>query len=197
MKKQFFSLIAAGISIGFVACNNSGDTTATTDSTTMNTTTANTSTSTNNYSAMADTVERNSQSGYYLNPKTGKPLTLKVDRSSGKFTDATTGEPVWRYVDNRTWWVYGGDRWDTMGAAKMQGNNLMYRDANGNWVNYEKRWKEMDDSMHPTMDKMNDSGSMENMKMSDGGNKMKDENMKVKVSDDGKKIKIKKQDRKD
>src|SRR5688500_14144665 len=104
-KNKIFGLLAAaGIVLGFTACNNSSDGTATND--TVNTTldpTAGTATTTTDYAAFADSIERNSQSGYYLNPKTGKKMNLKVDRTSGTITDASSGEPVWRYVDNRNW----------------------------------------------------------------------------------------------
>jgi hypothetical protein len=187
MKKRNFSLATACIALAFAACNNSSETTSSADSTTTNATT-----STSDYSAMADTVERNSQSGYYLNPKTGKPLHLKVDRTTGKISD-DAGQPITRYVDNRTWWVYGGDRWDTIGSARMQGDNLLYRDESGNWVEYDKRWSD-DESMNTMSDSSNmQSSGDNNTKVRDNGNKVKDDNTKVKVADDGNKVKVKKE----
>src|SRR5689334_22505847 len=109
-KNKLVSLVMAGVAFGFVACNNSSDTAAT-DADSANNTTANAgdtssmpntaaNTSTNDYSAFADSVERNSQAGYYLNARTGKKQRLKVDRSTGVVTDEQSGEPVWHYVDN-------------------------------------------------------------------------------------------------
>src|SRR5215213_5974245 len=99
-KNKFFGFLAAGIVLGFTACNNSSDGTAANDSsnTTLDssniTANAGSATTTTDYAAFADSVERNSQSGYYLNPKTGKKLNLKVNRTSGAVTDASSGEPV-------------------------------------------------------------------------------------------------------
>src|SRR4051812_19690313 len=114
MKKNLLGLVVVtGMAFSFTACNNSSDNTGAADSTGTNTTTtaeaAGANTSTNDYSAFADSVEKNSQAGYYLNAKTGKPQRLKVDRTTGSVTDEQSGEPVWRYVDNRNWWVYGLD----------------------------------------------------------------------------------------
>ena len=133
MKKQFLSMaIIAGLAFGVVACSNNANESASSDSaSTTNTTTATnteaSTTSTGDYAAMADSVERNSQQGYYLNPKTGKPYgNLKVDRSTGRVT-TEAGEPVWRYVDNRNWWVYGYDdnSWQQVGEAHMEGDRLI------------------------------------------------------------------------
>jgi hypothetical protein len=131
--------------------------------------------STGNYAAMADSVEKNSEQGYYLNPKTGKPYgKLKVDRSTGRVT-TEAGEPVWRYVDNRSWWVYGyGDSsWNQVGQAQMQGDKLMYKGDNDKWVDYNTRWSKDDEE------------NMKKWKESDNGNKVKA------VTEDGDKIKVK------
>ncbi|HJW18242.1 MAG TPA: hypothetical protein VJ499_14020, partial [Flavisolibacter sp.] len=64
MKKLIFSLITF-LSLGFMACNNDSTTSETTDSTTTTTSTtdATTTTSSSDYSAMADTFQRNSDAG--------------------------------------------------------------------------------------------------------------------------------------
>ena len=151
-KNKIFGLLAAAaIVLGFTACNNSSDGTATNDTsnTTVDTSsTAGTASTTTDYAAFADSVERNSQSGYYLNPRTGKKLNLKVDRTSGAISDAESGEPVWRYVDNRNWWVYGLDddyTWDAMGEAQMKADRLTYRSEDDKWVDYDVRWKSQDE----------------------------------------------------
>ena len=163
MKKTFFSLLAAATVVGFVACNNSsdgttaGDTTTTTGDTTTAATNAN---STNDYSAFADDIEKNSASGRYLNPKTGKAMKLKVDRSTGVVTDAETNEPVWRYVDNTNWWVYGLDDdyyWEKLGEAKMESNKLVYKDSGDKWVDYDVIYKNEDEGLSKTW-KTNSNG---------------------------------------
>ncbi|HYO22876.1 MAG TPA: hypothetical protein VER36_10755 [Flavisolibacter sp.] len=135
MKQRFFSFCAAAVLVGLTACSNDGGSSATNDSaaTTGDTATTGasaptTTTSEGSYAALADSVERNSQQGYYINPKTGKAYSsLKVDRSTGRITDET-GEPVWRYVDRRSWWVYGDNdmndtigNWGQVGTAKQEG----------------------------------------------------------------------------
>ena len=184
MKNSVLSLFVAGVALSFAACNNSADESATNDST-VTTTSTTTVSSTNNYAARADSVNVNVSAGNYLNPRTGKAYTkLNVDQSTGKITDES-GQPVRRYVDRRTWWVYDADRWDTIGSAQWKNNQLWYRSDNGDWVEYDKRWT--DDNM--TTDTSSTSGDV---KVSDNGNKVKDDNMKVKVSDGGNKIKVKK-----
>lgn len=202
MKKYFFSgLAVTAIALGFTACSNSANDTANNDSaaTTATTTETTTATSSGSYAAMADSVERNSQQGYYLNPKTGKPYSkLTVDRSSGRITDEA-GEPVWRYVDNRTWWVYGGNDWNKVGEAQMQKDKLMYKDDNGKWQNYNTVWGKADEDSI-TKWKVSDGGNKVKMETSDGsklkvkedeeGNtKIKTEDQKVKVDANGKVIK--------
>lgn len=178
MKKQFFSLAAiTALALGFTSCSNGANDTATTDSTTTTTTTTGTETtmasSTGNYAAMADSVEKNSEQGYYLNPKTGKAYgKLTVDRSTGRVT-TEAGEPVWRYVDRRNWWVYGGNDWSQEGEAKMEGDKLMYKGDGDKWVDYDTRWMKEDEE------------NMKKWKESDAGNKQK------MVTEDGDKIKVK------
>lgn len=179
MKKQLLGLAAITVlALGFTSCSNGANDTATTDSsTTTTTTTTGTETtmasSTGNYAAMADSVEKNSEQGYYLNPKTGKSYgKLKVDRSSGRVT-TEAGEPVWRYVDRRNWWVYGGNDWNQVGEAKMQDDKLMYKGDGDQWVDYDTKWKQEDED------------NLKKWKESDGGDKQK------MVTEDGDKIKVK------
>jgi hypothetical protein len=189
-KTKVFSLLAGTLAIGFVACNNDSDSTATTDSTivTDTTTTATTTTTTTgSYAAMADSARINSEAGYYLNPRTGKSIKINVDPQTGVRTNAETGEPVWRYVDKRTWWVYGGDNWDTIGSARMEGDRLVYRTDNDKWESYDKRWKADDEKMQKSWkEKYGDT----KIKVSkDGDIKIKDESGKVKYDADDNKIK--------
>ena len=155
MKYRIFSLAAASIVFGFIACNNNGNGTSSADSSATNTTTT-TATSSNNYAARADSFRVNSQAGNYLNPRTGKPYRLNMDQKSGSVTDES-GRPVKRYVDKRTWWVYDATSGDTLGSARMENGNLRYRDNNGEWQPYDKRWTDDTTSM--------DNGSMNNSSM--------------------------------
>ncbi len=208
MKRRFLSLCAATIAVGFTACTNSGtssatgDSSSTTTSTTMNaapsTTTPTTSTSSSSYAAMADTVESNSTKGYYLNPKTGKPYkSLKVDRTTGSVMD-DAGEPVWRYVDNRDWEVYGDDNmedtmttWKQVGKAKMDKDKLMYQGDGDKWSDYNGRWK-TDDESYIKKHKVSDNGMKEKIVTQDGDKiKMKtDEEGNTKIKVNGEKTKM-------
>ena len=163
MKTKIFSLVAATITLGFVACNNESESTASTDSTTNSTTTEST-TSTGNYAAQADSFKANSEAGYYLDARTGKPIRIKVDASTGARINEETNEPVDYYVDKRTWWVYGDDSWDTIGTARMEGSELRYQDDNDKWVTFDQKWK---------------------MKQDDDEAKAKSEDTKIKVEKDG------------
>ena len=186
-KTKFFSLFAATLSLGFVACNNDGDNTATTDTTT--TTTENTATTINtttDYAALADTFQMGSNEGRYIDPRTGKSIRISVDPSTGVRTNVETGEPVWRYIDTRTWWVYGGDTWDAQGEAKKDGDKIMYKGDNDAWVTYEQRWP--DDEKMKT-DWKTKSGDTKIKVSKDGDIKVKDENGKTKYDADDNKIK--------
>lgn len=180
MKRTFLGLAASAfLALGFVACDNAADDKDNADSLNQ-TTTQTTTTSEGTYAAMADTVERNSQSGYYLNPKTGKPYSrLTVDRSTGRITDEA-GEPVWRYVDNRNWWVYGydGSNWNNVGEAKMDNNSVKYKADGDNWVDYDTKWKKEDDEW-----KMKTEDTK--IKVDDDGMKIKTDDQKIKVDEDG------------
>jgi hypothetical protein len=192
-KTKFFSLLAAAIVFGFTACNNSSDGATAGDSTTKSgdtSATANTANSTNDYSAFAADIEKNSESGRYLNPKTGKPMKLKVDRTSGAVTDAETGEPVWRYVDNTNWWVYGLDDdyyWDKLGEARMESNKLVYKDSDNKWVDYDAMWNTEDQNLSKTW--KTKSGDLKIKFGKDGDIKVKDKTGTTKYDADDNKIK--------
>ncbi|GAA4742129.1 hypothetical protein [Flavisolibacter ginsenosidimutans] len=203
MKRRFLSFGAAAVILGLAACNNSGTTASTTDSSssTTNTTVSSgttTATSSGNYAAMADTVETNATKGYYLNPKTGKPYkSLKVDRSTGMITDET-GEPVWRYVDNRNWWVYGDndmndsvENWGQIGEAKMDNDKLTYKGNDDKWTDYDTRYKKEDEDLVKRW-KVSDHGMKTKMTTEDG-DKMKvktDEEGNTKIKMNGEKMKV-------
>jgi hypothetical protein len=193
MKKySIFNLVAALGLMAFVSCNDSSKTANTND--TSNTTTdntANTATSTSDNTAYADEIEKNSSQGRYVNPRTGKAYSkLTVNRTTGEITDENN-EPVWRYVDTQNWWVYGVDdadwTWEQMGEAKMDKDMLMYKDENGNWVSYDKRWKTSDENIGKSW--KSKSGDTKIKFGKDGDIKVKDESGKTKYDADDKKVK--------
>lgn len=197
MKKQFLSAaIIGGLAFGVVACSNDANDTAMNDTAASSTANVETTTATSSgaYAAMADSVERNSQQGYYLNPKTGQAYSnLKVDRSTGRVT-TEAGEPVWRYVDNRNWWVYSwdptADYWTQTGEARMQNNALQYKDNSDNWVDYDTRWKKDDGILEDEWKKETENAKVKVEE--DGDTKIKyEDGTKIKQDEDGTKIKTK------
>ena len=140
MKARIFSLVAATGILGLAACNSDGHNTTSTDSVTTTTSDVSTNSSTGNYAAQADSFKLNSEAGYYLDARTGKPIKINVDANTGARVNAETNEPVRYYVDKRTWWVYGDDSWDTIGSAQMEGQELRFRGDNDNWITYEEIW---------------------------------------------------------
>lgn len=199
MKTRILSLAAAALAVGMVACSGNGDNTNDNDSTATagasidesvntGTTAAN---STVDYAAMADSFSVGNNEGRYLDPQTGKPIRINVDPQTGRRVNAATGEPVWRYVDRRTWWVYGGDEWEPQGEARMQGNNLQYKGDNDAWITYDERWPN-DATEREGWEKKYADGSK--VEVQDNGNtKYKNEDIKVKTEKDGD-IKIKTED---
>lgn len=190
MKKvPFLSLFAAALSLGVVACNNDADNTTAADSVTTTENTATTTvTSTGDYAAQADSARINSEAGYYLDARTGKPIRITVDPQTGARTNAETGEPVWRYVDRRTWWVYGGDNWDTVGEARMENDRLEYKGDNDEWLTYDKRWQDDDARMAEEWKKKYGDTKVKVDK--DGDIKVKDESGDIKYDADDNKIKV-------
>ena len=183
MKTRIFSLVAATITLGLAACNNDGDNTASTDS--ITTTEVTTNTSSNDYAAQADSFKVNSEAGNYLDARTGKPIRISVDATTGARVNAETNEPVRYYVDKRTWWVYGDNNWDTIGSAQMEGNELRFRDDNDKWVSYDQKWK-IDESDAEAKLKTEDSKTKVEK---DGDTKTKTEDGKVKTDEEGVKVK--------
>jgi hypothetical protein len=187
MKKLIFSLITF-LSLGFIACNNDSTTSETTDSTTTTTTTttdASTTTSSSDYTAMADEFQRNSDAGKYMDVKTGKPIKISVDKTTGKKINLTTNEPVTRYiyVDNNDWWVYDWEG-SRLGRAKMDNNKVMFEDSvNKNWVDYDVKWKnDSDESKMKTDD-------IKVKTEKDGDIKIKTKDKVIKKDEDGTKVK--------
>ncbi|RYZ21687.1 MAG: hypothetical protein EOO16_12120 [Chitinophagaceae bacterium] len=204
MKKVQWLGLASFLAV-LTACNSGNDNNANGDSTAVTTTTTTTeNSSTGNYAALADSFRVNSEAGNYLDARTGKPIRIKYDATARRAVNAETNEPVWRYVDRRTWWVYGpeNDNWRQIGEARMDGSQLKYKSDNDAWVDYDTRWK-MDDErwmsdtayMNGSSDMNTGSGMNMNEKttgnsdgkpeVDDHGNKIKDNDIKVKASKDG------------
>ncbi len=197
-KTKFFSFLATALAVSVVACNDDADSTTTTTDTSTSTmetsttttdpnTTSTMNTKTSDYAALADTFRMNSEAGNYLDPRTGRAIKIGIDPQTGIRYNAKTEEPVWRYVDKRTWWVYGGDNWETLGEAKMQGDKIMYKGDGDKWMTYDDRWKMEDEKMMKDWKTKNGGTKIKISK--DGDIKVKDESGKVKYDADDKKIK--------
>lgn len=189
MKQRLLGLFVTAFSFGFVACNDEGgnntsassDTAASVDD---NNTAAASASSTGSYAAQADSFRVNSDAGAYVDARTGKKVRIKVDPETGARTNLETGEPVDYYVDTRTWWVYGDKNFDTIGSARMEGENLKFRDNNNKWVPFGDRWKLDDDG---DLKMKTDDVKMKVDK--DGDMKIKTEDGKIKSTEDGVKVK--------
>ena len=125
----------------------------------------------------------------------------------GVRTNAETGEPVWRYVDKRTWWVYGGTpdqpEWNSIGEARLQGSKIEFKDSNNAWVDYDRLYKDLDVKneeewkmkVGDTKIKVEKDGDMKvkspdgKYKVDEDGSKIKTDDRKIKTDDDGTKIK--------
>lgn len=188
MKQILMLPLAAALTLAMASCGNSnGDAaennmdTATSMSPAGPADEATTQTSTGSYAAQADSFRINSEAGNYLDARTGKSIRINVDPQTGRRTNAETGDPVWRYVDRRTWWVYGGDEtsWDTVGTARMEKEQLRYRTNNDQWESYDRRWKNEDDKLLSDWKTKVDKG--------DGDIKMKHDetDTKIKIDKDG------------
>src|SRR5579875_326802 len=188
MKIRHLGLLAIGSAVGLMACNSNSNGSASTDSTTSTTSTATTTqTSSRNYAAMADSFRTNSAAGNYLDPRSGKPFRLSIDTATGAVTDETTHQPIRRYVDKRTWWVYDTHTGDTIGTARMEKGTLRYRGENEQWMSYEERWHDTD-TMGTTGNGTNNDSSMSsaagnNNKMSGAGSSGSTGKMKIKTDD--------------
>ena len=182
MKKQIFSFIVV-LSAGLFACNSDGDTGATTDTTSTNVTTT-TNTSNADYAAMADEFQRNSEAGKYMDAKTGKPIKISVDKTTGKKLNTETNKPITRYiyVDNNDWWVYDWDG-NRLGRAKMENNKMLFEDSSTkSWVDYDAKWKAEDDELKMKTDDIK-------IKSEDGETKIKTDDKVIKTDEDGTKVK--------
>lgn len=192
-QNKLFTLMAALGLVALTSCSDNANTSDATDTTTNSNTAVdvNTNVTSNDYAAYADELETNSASGRYINPRTGKPYSkLTVNRNTGEVMDENN-EPVWRYVDSQNWWVYGLDdqdwTWRQMGEAKMDKDQLMYKDDNGNWISYDTKWKTSDENLGKSW--KTKSGDTKIKVDKDGDIKIKDENGKTKYDADDNKIK--------
>lgn len=189
-QNRIFTFLATLGIVALVSCNDTSETKAVNEDTTGTNTTAETNISTSDNSAYADEIEKNSAEGYYINPKTGKAYgKLSVNRNTGEISDVNN-EPVWRYVDKRTWWVYGVDddwNWIKLSEAKMDNDKLLYKDDSGNWVTYEKRWSVNDETLNKTW--KSKSGNAKIKFDKDGDIKYKDDSTRIKYDADDDKIK--------
>jgi hypothetical protein len=189
-KNKMFTVFTV---LGFAAllsCNNTSDATTGNEDTSSANGTVTNNTSTADNTAYADEIEKSSTEGYYLNPRTGKSYSkLNVNRNTGEISDQNN-EPVWRYVDKRNWWVYGVDddwNWIKLGEAKMDNDQLLYKDDQGSWVTYDKRWSSNDETL--TKSWKAKSGNAKIKFDKDGDVKYKDDSTRLKYDADDNKVK--------
>jgi len=185
-KTAIFSLLTGTVLFALVSCDNDATTSNNADSPTI--TTPTTEVSTTDWSAKADEMQTRSDAGKYMDVRTGKPVKLSMDRSTGKIMNSTNNEPVTRYVyvDNDDWWVMD---WEgkQLGKAKWEKDKMWY-DDNGNWIEYDMKWKDEDDKMKMDEDtKMKDDDSK--TKKDGDESKTKTGDKKIKTDKDGTKIK--------
>jgi hypothetical protein len=191
MKRNKIFTVMMGFGIAaFISCNNTSDATTVNDDSIGTNATAESTTSSNDNTAYADEIEKNSAQGNYINPKTGKSYgKLSVNRNTGEITNENN-EPVWRYVDKRTWWVYGVDvdwNWMKLGEAKMDNDQLLYKDDSGNWVSYEKRWPTNDETISKSWKAKSGNAKIKFDK--DGDIKYKDDSTRIIYDADDNKVK--------
>jgi|SRR5215204_120205 len=180
MKKQIFSLVTL-ISLGLAACNNDTKTAGEATDSTASTTETTTKTTSNDYAAMADEFQRNSDAGKYMDVKTGKPIKISVDKTTGKKINAETNEPVTRYVfvDNNDWWVYD-DAGTRLSRAKLENDKMLFEGNNNDWVEYDVKWKNDEDESKMKTDDIKVKTEK------DGDTKVKTDDKKIKTDKDGK-----------
>jgi len=191
-KTAIFSLLAASVLFSLAACDN--DSTSNNNDDTMST---NPTVTTNNteYAAKADEMQTRSDAGKYMDVRTGKPVKLSMDRTTGRISNTENNEPVTRYVyvDNTDWWVMDWEG-NQLGKAKWEKDKMWY-DDNGNWVEYDTKWKDdsnmMDDNskMKTDDDSKMKSGDTKIKTDKDGDTKMKSGDTKTKTDKDGTKKK--------
>jgi len=186
-RSKVFTFMTAMAVTTLVACNNDADTTAGNDSSNAGTTpenTATTNTSTGAYSAMADSFRLNSDAGKYRDARTGSPIKINVDQTTGAKMNAETNQPIDRYiyvVDDSDWWVYD-NAGTQLGRAKMDNDKLLFED-DSKWVEYDMKWKADDGGL---------KGKGDDIKIKtekDGDTKIKVGDKKIKADEDGVKIK--------
>jgi hypothetical protein len=189
-KNKMFTVFTV---LGFTAllsCNNTSDATTGNEDTSSANGTVTNNTSTADNTAYAEEIEKSSTEGYYLNPRTGKSYgKLSVNRNTGEISDQNN-EPVWRYVDKRNWWVYGVDddwNWIKLGEAKMENDQLRYKDDQGSWVTYDKRWSSNEETL--TKSWKAKSGNAKIKFDKDGDVKYKDDSTRLKYDADDNKVK--------
>src|SRR5215208_2267088 len=143
MKRNKILSLFTIVLFGLFACNDNSKTSAANEDSSNGSVTTNTSSG--NYAAQADEFEKNSAAGKYLDVRTGKPIKISVDRTTGVKTNVETSTPVVRYIyiDDPDWWVYDAEG-NRLSRAKMENNTLLFED-NNNWVSYDVKWKSDED----------------------------------------------------
>jgi len=186
-KNLSFALLAAGLAM---SCNNSQDTSVTTDSSSTTGTTVDTTATT---TAMAPTVTTTTTvhldpTRSYVDLKSGKKVRLRVDTVTKYIVNEVTNQPIMYYIDPST-----RDTFDRQGRMVSR---ALIRSASGDYSIDESRLgSNMSDnsgSDNSTMSSSDTSSSMSagsttggsgktKEKIKDDKYKYKDQNTKVKV----------------
>ena len=83
-------------------------------------------------------------------------------------------------IDGPEWWVYDVDG-NRLGQAKLDNGTVLF-DDNGNWVDYDTKWKDDGAESKHKSDDMK-------VKTDEDGMKIKTDDQKIKVDEDGTKVK--------
>ncbi len=163
MKRVFcFATIVLINCLLITACNNSAENTAGKNDTTDNTNTTvdtvtnhvdttrtgddpfliDTTATSDELRVLADSFRMNSRLRHYLDPKTARPINIRVDAVTG-VKRRQDGEYVGMYVDKRTGWAYNQDG-EQIARTKMENGRLLF-EKNNQWVTFPQKFPAAND----------------------------------------------------
>ncbi|GEO12243.1 hypothetical protein [Segetibacter aerophilus] len=195
MKKKFLALGTMCFLVAMVACNN-GESTTTTDSTTVST--GSSQTSNDEVAASQNIRVQLDPSVSYVDLKTGKPVKLRVDTVTRYIVNEVSNEPVTYYINPAT-----SDTFDARGRLV---NRALVRSSDGDYTIDETRLTLTEDdnsnmtSTDTTTNTANTSAdgttTMGNSKtkIKDNKFKQKTDSTEIKVTEDKIKVKTRKND---
>lgn len=173
-------MVTALAIVGFAACNNGSETSATEDSSSVTTTTPAGDESTTVSSSDTPAFDT---SASYVDLKSGKTVRLRRDASTGHVRNQED--------DSEVLWYFNPVTNDTFDVSGNVVNNYLIRE-NGSYRLDEARWKTKTQSDGDLKAKDGDEGKIK-LEGDEGEGKVKTEDGKVKVKSDGT-VKEKKKD---